>query len=237
MFLALDESMGSSHVTLGCLCLPEAKLPELEAGFIKNRLEHKVWAEVKWSRLGKPYCDKYKTIVGDYLASPDVTFHSWTYKIPSGEERKTFYDGLDASKVVYRHAYLLIRTVIWKCRNSGYSGNFYILADETGKLGKDEYKITQDLLKNDSRIRPAPVIDFCATGSSISCGAMQVADLLTGAVMSQYDNGFSKQDACTDFVGHVVSLNGGTPLTYSPGAFPKLNEQKLHHCLHRPRGL
>lgn len=73
MFLALDESMGSSHVTLGCLCLPEAKLPELEAGFIKNRLEHKVWAEVKWSRLGKPYCDKYKTIVGDYLASPDST--------------------------------------------------------------------------------------------------------------------------------------------------------------------
>ncbi|HET9412475.1 MAG TPA: hypothetical protein VFO38_06610 [Candidatus Saccharimonadales bacterium] len=223
--------------TIGCLCFPRAIMPELESVFIADRIKHRVWAEVKWSRLCTPYCDKYKSMVSNYLASSQVTYHSWTYSIPSAEERKQYYNGSDSSKIIYRHAYLLIRTVIWKCRNSGYRGPFYILADETGKLGREEYKITQELLKNDAKIDPPASIDFCNTGNSTSCGAMQVVDLLTGAVMSQYDEKFSKQDACIDFVEHLTALNNGVPLTFSSPGFPRLGAQKMQHCLFKPRGL
>lgn len=237
MFLALDESIGSTHETLGCLCFPESIMPKLEAQFIQHRIEHKVWAEVKWQRLCAPYVEKYEAMVRDYLAPDDVTFHSWTYRIPTAIERRSFYDGIDASLVVYRHAYLLIRTIIWKCRNNGYTGPFYILADESGKLGRNEYKITQGLLKRDPKISPPPVIDFCMTGSSTACGAMQITDLITGAVMSHYDEKFSKQDSCTKFIKMLAEINGGIPLDLSSRTLPKLHDQKLHHCLYRRRGV
>ena len=128
---------------------------------------------------------------------------------------------------------MLIRSVIWKCRNSGYSGSFYILADESGCLGTEEYQTTKKLLLTDSKIRPKPVIDFCTTGNSNSCGAMQVSDLCTGAVMSKYDSSYSSQTACLEFSRHLVNINSGIELNFSPRNLPKINDLKLHHCLHR----
>jgi hypothetical protein len=231
MFLALDESIGSQYTTVGCLCLPDDQLSHLEFDFINLRLRHKVWAEVKWEKISKAYCQKYKDILSAYLSHGDVTFHSWTYRTPSSEERTRHYNGISAEKVIYRHAYMLIRSVIWKCRNAGYQGSYYILADETGSLGQEEYKTTQSLLKGDSNIKPSPNIDFCTTGNSMSCGAMQVSDICAGAVMSHYDEKYSGQAACKSIVDHLKSLNQGRELNFSPSKLPTLKSAKLHHYL------
>lgn len=230
MFLALDECIGNDYVTLGCICISTEKLPQIEKSFIQKRIEHKCWGEVKWSKITDGYRVKYQELANCYLADEDVTFHSWTYKKPNAIERSIYYGlGTSQNDVIFRHAYLLIRSVIRKCKNSGYNGSFYVVADDSGS-GPNEYKKTNELLQADSAISGPTTLDFCSTGNSTVIGALQVVDLCTGAVTSYYDDGL-KNNSNQKFVKHLVELNGSIPLNFSPSRLPKLKEYKMHHCL------
>lgn len=231
MFLAVDESFEGPHTTHGCLCVPLEKLPEYEGIHIKKRLEHKVWAEIKWEKLSSSYLPKYSDILRSYLSQPDVTFHSWTYEKPTAKEIKEFYAD-SKRKIPYCHAYMLIRSVIWKCQNDGYRGPFYIVPHTTGKVGEEEYETTRELLLKDRNIYPRPRVEFCSQGSAQVCGALQVCDICTGAVQYKYDPSLTESKSNADaIISLLESLNGGIPITYSPIKLPSIKEFKLHHCL------
>lgn len=238
MFLAIDECFGTSHsqyVTIGCLSIPQDNLSEFEKEFIENRMHHKLWGEIKWSALSSSYLNKYKEVVSSYLGHDKAIFHSWTYKRPTTAEIREHYSSQDPARVIYQQAYILIRTVIWRCRNVGYNGDFYILADQSG-FGSEEYQTTMRLLQTDSKIRPAPEIPYCNVGNSISCGALQIADICTGATHSYYDSNMlgnteAKKEATKALVSHLEAMNGGLHLNTSRTNFYTMYTQKLHHGL------
>ncbi len=230
MFLAIDESIAQQSVTLGCLCVPIEDLPKFEADHIQKRLEQKVWGEIKWERISKIYLEKYKTIISSYLLKKSVTFHSWTYNKPSPKEIHDFYGG-DSNKVIYKHAYILIRSVIRKCRNSGYRGPFYIVSDSTGKLGQQEYKITKNLLTTDPRFSPPLKLDFCSQGNSQVCGALQICDICTGATRYLSVHDVKKDpEAANEIVKMLEKINNGIPINLLTPTFPNLFDFKIHHC-------
>lgn len=231
MFLGVDESFNGDYTTLGCIAIPLNLLPDYEKDYISTRLKEKVWAEVKWSKLTESYLGKYKVILKNYLSQKDVTFHSWTYKKPTREELNRFYSG-DKDKVIYRQAYLLLRNVIRKVSNSGNEEPFYIVADETGPLGLEEYKITRDLLVGDKYINPHPKLEFCSQGNSQICGALQICDVLTGATQFLYDSKKVVDDyTANELICFLKEINKGVPINNSCPAFPRLDDFKIHHCL------
>lgn len=230
MFLALDESIGSTHVTIGCLCIPQSRMSSLEKAFIDKRLELKCWGEVKWSKITTSYLPKYLELLKTYLYDDEVTYHSWTYKIPSSRDRKQYYgENVSEDQVVFRQAYLLLRSVIRKCKNNGYNGSFYIVADDSGS-GLVEYRKTNELLSTDPNIRGETILDFCSTGNSAVLSALQAVDLCTGAVMSCYDSSFNTTNG-RKLRQELEALNSGVPINFSPTRLPSLTDAKLHHCL------
>lgn len=234
MFLALDESYGSSKTTVGCLCLPVDDLPKYEALFIQKRLKEKVWGEIKWKYLSEEYLSKYKVLVSSYLSPASVTFHSWTYSRPSQKILRECYGG-NGSRVVYHHAYMLIRNVIRKCLNENLREPFYIVPDSSGRMGEEEYRIIRDLLLQDSSIKPQPKLDFCSNGNSAVCGALQVCDVCTGATQFVYGEIVRQnRKVAKEFVRLLVQINKGIPINYSPKTLPRLSDYKIHHCLFIP---
>lgn len=231
MFIALDESYSSNFTVIGCLVLPKEKLPDLEKEYIQSRLDKKLWGEIKWSKATECYWDKYKEILGNYLSKPEVTFHSWCYKNPTREELNSYYDD-EKNKPLYKHSYLLIRNVIRKCRNMGYKGDFYIVPDTTGRMGKFEYSETQKILKEDTLIYPRATVEFCAEGNSQVCGALQIADLCIGAVRYTYEREYKNDPIIADeIVKYLTKINEELPINYSHPTLPKIEQFKMHHCL------
>lgn len=233
MFIALDESISTNFLTIGCVVLPKAKLPELEKKQVQTRLDYKLWGEIKWSKGTQSYLEKYKLFLGNYLLDKEVTFHSWTLKRPTADEIRRYYDG-DGKKILYKHAYLLIRNVIRKCRNAGYKGEFYVLPDTTGEMGKNEYVETQKILKSDSNIYPPATVEFCAEGNSQVCGALQVADLCTGAVGYTYEKDFKDTSYSEGIVDYLKEINGGIDINFEYPSLPRMKQFKLHHCFYKP---
>lgn len=231
MFLALDESFSNGFTTIGCLCLPIDKLREKEEKWIHNRISEKIWAELKWEKVCVNFLEKYKKFIVDYIEDDEITFHSWTYKTPSGNEVAKFYSG-DSSKVFYCQAYLLLRSVIRKCLNGGYDNNFYIVVDETGKRGSQEYVKTKQMLIDDNNIRPRVIIEHCGQGNSSVCGALQISDICTGAVRYAYENRQTATSPSDEIKELLEKINKDIPLNYSPARLPKINEFKFHHCLY-----
>lgn len=230
MFLALDESLGTTYNTISCVCLHEETLVELEKNLVKFRLDNKLWGELKWQKISSRYTDKYIQFLEHYIGAAGVTFHTWTFKKPTRKELIDHYDS-DKSKIVYVQAFLLIRSVIWKHRNSGYKGSYYILADSTEERGIYEYKTTNRLLRNDRRIFPKAEIDFCSTGASHICSALQIADLLAGATNHKYElcsTGFEAGQ--NKIIDYLEEKNNNVPLNLSAPKLPKLYEFKIHHC-------
>ena len=221
-------------MTLGCLCVPIKYLPNLEAQFVSKRIEHRLWAEIKWNKITTNYLPKYLDFLSTYLANNKVTYHSWTYLKPTRQVLDGYYGG-DKECVLYRQTYLLIRNVIRKYHNSSYNGPFTIIPDETGSRGQREYKSTHDLLNSDGYIKPKPNIEFCAQSDSKVLGALQICDLCTGAVHYLYDHELSQDTESANAVINLLqNINSGIPINYSPISLPKVEEYKLHHCLFKP---
>lgn len=229
MLLALDESLEGTYKVVGCLCVPLDLFPDTEKKFISNRIDEKVWAELKWQKISSSYLDKYKKFITSYFESSGCTFHSWAYKIPAQDLLSKYYDS-DANKVIYKQAYMLIRSVMWKCINNGYTGPFYVLPDESGSLGKSEYTITQKLLNLDPRIRPHPSIEYCSPGNSTVCGALQISDICTGAVSSVV-NKLAISPASQEIINTLTSINEGIPIDFQFPSLPSLHQYKIHHNL------
>ena len=227
MFIALDECIGKKYTTLGCICLPKQELPALEKSFLERRLQEKCWGEIKWSKITDNYLGKYKHLADVYLKHESATFHSWTYEKVGVTDRLLHYGGASQDDIIFRQAYLLIRSVIWKCSNYGYREPYYIVADDSGK-GVREYKKINELLQKDSAVKRQAAIEFCSTGNSAAFGCLQIADLYTGAVASCYDElGNPTSIALRDY---FQSANKDVPLSFSPAKLPTLDAYKMHHC-------
>ena len=123
MFLILDESEEHQKMVLGGVLLSEDILPDLEADFVKLRIKHKLFGEIKWERIDQ-YHKRYCEFLDLFFNEKGITFHSICYR----------RGGTDK----YRAAYALIRTITWKMQNAGINEPLYVLFDNDGKLGDKE---------------------------------------------------------------------------------------------------
>lgn len=227
MLLVLDECLEGKKKVLGCLCLPSEIFPDLEKQVSKVRLVEKLWGELKWNKITDGYFTKYSKVISNYFSSSQVTFHSWSFEIPDPIAMRTYYEN-NPKTVIYKQAYLLIRSVIRKCNNAGYTGSFYILPDETGSLGNTEYRKTQKLLTDDTKIQPKAVIDYCMPGNSACCGALQVVDLCTGAVNCLLNN-LKPSNVQKKLIEALEEINGDISIISELPTLPKLYEYKMHY--------
>lgn len=231
-FLALDESQEGNHITLSCICVPLELIPTLEKLYITSRIKNRVWGEVKWSKITDTYLEKYKELINVYLSNSEVTLHTWSYIQPPTDEIRNYYDGKPGT-VIYKQAYLLIRSVIRKCVNSSFADKFYIVPDATGKLGKEQYQLTQQyLIQHKSQIvSPNGItIDYCSPGDSQVCGAIQIADITAGAVRHCYNQSQQDPSCANSLVEYLNELNEGIPINQHFPRLPKLTDFKIHHC-------
>ena len=225
MFLCLDESFSSKHTAIGCLSLPLDTLRQCESTFLNNRINEKVWGELKWDKVSERYCQKYLEFLKCYFSSEQVYFHSWVYENNCAEAKRP--------TTIYKHAYCLIRSVIRKLLKQGFDGSFYIVADSTGEFGHREYKTTQDLLARDRGIHPQAKIAFCDQGDSGVCGAIQVCDIYTGATRYAYSRDKKDPEKADEIVDWLRKVNKGVPINYCYPCFPGLKQFKIHHFLYK----
>lgn len=209
MFFAIDESKEHERKILGGVCIPNELLPDLEKQFVQQRLDHKVFGEIKWSGMGQ-YSAKYCNFVDLLFDSEKATFHSICYR----------YEHLK-----YRAAYVLIKVVSWKMRKSGFHEPMYVLFDNDSRIGDEETKKIREIAERDGAFQIP--IEFCSQGVSHVLGVLQLADLLDGSLAATA-NSLTLNDHQQHFVDHVLARNNGIPLDWTSPAFPALLDYKIH---------
>ena len=136
-------------MVLGGVLISEKKLPEFEANFVRLRVQHKLFGEIKWQRIDQ-YHDRYCDFLDLFFDEKEMTFHSICYR-RSGTDK-------------YRAAYALIRTITWKMQNAGINEPLYVLFDNDGRLGDTEAREIRKIAKNDRRFKQE--LEFCSQGTS-----------------------------------------------------------------------
>ncbi len=208
MFLALDESEEHSKKILGGILMPESELPSLEGDFVKLRIQHKLFGEIKWSRIDK-YYKKYYDFISLFFDQKSATFHSICYR-----------------REKYRAAFVLIRTITWKMQNAGINEPLYVLFDNDGSIGEREVEEIKKIAAGDRKFKQK--LEFCNQGTSHVLGILQLADLLTGSVCTSA-NAISLSPAKKGVADHILKLNNNVPLDWSSISLPKLDEYKIHY--------
>lgn len=209
MLLAIDECTSGNTNVLGGILLPLNDLPNLEAEFVKLRVQHRLWGELKWNHINQ-YWKRYADFVELFFSNQQATFHAIGFR--------------DGSKQ-YNAAYTLIKTITWKLQNAGFSNDLYVLFDENGSLGADETRKIREIASGDSKFKCN--LSFCNQGSSHVIGALQIADLLTGSIHAEV-NSKSLGKHQTNFFNFVKQKNGH-PLSLRSYRLPQLNEQKIQY--------
>lgn len=210
MFLLLDESEENHKMILGGLLISEKKLPDFEFKFVKLRIKHKLFGELKWQRIDQ-YYKRYCDFIDLFFDEKDTTFHSICYR----------RGGVDK----YKAAYILIRTITWKLQNAGITEPLYVLFDNDGKLGDDEAREIRKIAAKDKKFKQE--LEFCSQGTSHILGALQVADLITGAVCSVV-NSIESSPHRQKVVDHITKKNSDIELSWSSLSLPKLDSLKIH---------
>lgn len=212
MFLILDESEEHQKKVLGGLLISEKILPNFEADFVKLRIKHKLFGEIKWNRIDQ-YHQRYCDFIDLFFKEKNITFHSICYR----------REGVDK----YKAGYALIRTVTWKMQNANINESLYVLFDNDGSLGNKEAREIRKIAEKDGRFKQK--LEFCSQGTSHVLGAMQISDLITGAVCSTINLGtismYKKK-----VLDHIISKNNGDSLDQAKISLslPKLNDFKIH---------
>ena len=212
MFLALDESEEHEKKVLGGLLLPEIDLPKLEHDFVALRVKHKLFGELKWTRIDQ-YHGRYCDFLDLFFDNKNITYHSICFR--RGGEQK------------YRAAYVLIRTITWKLQNAGINEPMYVLFDNDGNLGAREAKEIKKIAAGERAFKQK--LEFCSQGVSHILGALQLSDIITGALCAAVNKAHMHQDkkAVHDY---IVKRNNGVGLDWERSArLPKLNELKIHY--------
>jgi len=210
MFLILDESEGHQKMVLGGILLSEDVLPNLEKEFVVLRIKHKLFGELKWNRIDQ-YYKRYCDFIDLLFDTKEVTFHSICYR----------RGGTDK----YRAAFVLIRTITWKMQNAGINEPLYVLFDNDGDLGDREAREIRKIADVDPRFKQK--LEFCSQGTSHILGAMQIADLFTGAVSSVI-NSMDMSSKRLHVVDHITKRNNNVPLSWASLRLPKLYDFKIH---------
>jgi hypothetical protein len=210
MFLILDESEEHPKMVLGGVLISEKKLSAFEGKFVDLRIKHKLFGEIKWNRIDQ-YYKRYCEFIDLFFDESGMTFHSICYRMKGANK--------------YRAAYALIRTVTWKMQNAGINEPLYVLFDNDGNLGDTEARKIRRIAQNDTRFKQELV--FCSQGTSQILGAMQVADLLTGAVCSVINGGVVSEER-SYVKKHIKTKNNNIELNWSSLNLPRLNAHKIH---------
>lgn len=210
MFLILDESEEHQKMVLGGLLISEKILPNFEADFVRLRIKHKLFGEIKWNRIDQ-YHKRYCDFLDLFFNEKSITFHSMCYR----------RSGVDK----YKAGYTLIRTITWKMQNAGINEPLYVLFDNDGNLGDKEAREIGKIAKQDNRFKQK--LEFCSQGTSHLLGAMQIADLLTGAVCSAI-NSVAVSNERKYVRDYITTKNNGVELSWASLSFPKLNDLKIH---------
>lgn len=209
MFLALDESERCSKNVFGGILLPEQKLPDLEKDWTLLRLKHKLFAEIKWESIDQ-YYKRYCDFIDLFFNNKDITFHSICY---CNENKK------------YNAVYVLIRTITWKMQNAGLNEPLFILFDNNEGLGERETAEIKKIAQIDRGFKQR--VEFCNQGTSHILGALQLADLLTGAICSKVNNETINKKR--DYVVKFIEDKNKLPLDWAKDRLPQLNEFKIHY--------
>jgi hypothetical protein len=211
MFLALDESKEYSKKVFGALVLPKEKLSELEKEWVELRLKHKLFAEIKWERIDQ-YYRRYFDFLDLFFKYKSAAFHSICFR----EQDKS-----------YNSAYLLIRSISWKIENEGINKALFILFDESGSIGEKETKKIKEIAETDSRFKLK--IEFCNQGTSHILGALQIADIITGATATRINN-ITVGKEKNSIIKYLESKNNGFQLGWPGGVkLTGLYEYKISH--------
>lgn len=210
MFLFIDESLEHPNKLFGGILMPTEKVSILEKDFTDLRISQKLFGELKWESIDI-YYKRYLLFLDLFFDDADATYHSICFR--------------DMTKR-YNAAYSLIRTITWKMQNHGINEPLYILFDNDGDIGAREIEIIKKLATNDRRFKQK--IEFCNQGHSHVLGALQLSDLLTGAVCSQI-NTLTLNTKKQHVIDHLTTRNNGIPLNYAAPRLPTLKSQKIHY--------
>lgn len=216
MFLALDESTEYSGRVFGAFSLPNEELSGFEKEWVELRLKHKLFGEIKWHNINQ-YYKRYFDFLDLFFKREKASFHSIRFR----EKDKK-----------YNSAYVLIKEISWKMENAGMNEPLFVLFDENGNLGEREMKKIKEIAEIDRKFKLK--IDFCNQGKSHVLGALQIADIITGATATKINN-ITVGENKRAIIKYIESHNDGIPLEWSPEKLPGLYEYKIHYFCPIPK--
>ena len=137
-----------------------------------------------------------------------MTFHSIFYEKDSDQ---------------YRQGYVLMKNITWKMNEASITKPLYVLFNKTPQ-GQKEIEKIKEAVKRDKEFKQDLV--FCNQCDSRVLGAMQIADMLIGAVSATINERINSEEKY--FVAnHITKRNDGISLNSFIEDIPKIGEYKI----------
>ena len=207
MFLIFDESEEGREKVLGGVLMPESMLPSFEAACVSLRIKHKLFGEMKWTKVKRDqYHKRYCDFIDLFFQEKRMTFHSIFY----GEGEK------------YLQGYVLIRNITLQMERAGLNEPLYVLFDKTSN-GQPEVEKIRRKAERDLSFRQELI--FCGQCDSHMFASLQIADLIAGAISATVNN--KKMSEQKTFLREYIEEKEGKALDWSTDDIPVLGEYKI----------
>ena len=181
MFFFGDESGQGSVRVIGILTATTEQLFEFEKRVLEYRIRNRMWSEVDWksipSSIETAKC--YVDFIDLFFQQPGICFTSLLIK---GKK-------LTGSAPFARCFYSMIRSVSEMININDsvqYDGKLYVVFDRHHELNNNWQSI-KEFLSKDRRVYPRFEVVHCGPSNSAIIAAIQLADLLAGAVAYKND--------------------------------------------------
>jgi hypothetical protein len=223
MFIASDESKQGRFYTIGSLWLPETDVPTLESQASELRVEAGMWGEVKWENIDSTHQDEYKKYLDLFFDGPNRFF---TCFIMNTEELDYSYFGGSRAASFSSFCFTSIHHTAEKMYRRLAKQPLHIIFDQEVLQNRSDYLALHERLERTGH----DVSQCCACTSHITA-ALQIADLLTGAVSAVWNNRATGRNdrAIVDY----IEGKAGEPLS-TENVATGFGFNKIHKWLFRP---
>lgn len=206
MFLACDISgklKKDRYLVIGSTWIQKQQLPEYEKAVSSFRLKNNLWGELKWTKITSQKINEYK----DFLTLSLTKFNFETKVIVRDRKISIPRDRFSSKEELISTFYFLLlsRHLVRILKIKPNINSFEILFDK-GDLEKQILNLKFFLNHSLNRLNLKKSFHLCECDSKI-CSAVQLCDLITGAVSTKLSNPWSSiAKSQQDIIQHIEKL-------------------------------
>lgn len=213
---ALTRKDAHLFTGIGGIWLPSEKRKDLKDSIAAIKAKHNIRGELKWKKVSPVYFELYKDVLDFFFKSDYIRFR--IVLIESSKVDNHTFNNRDAELGFYKFYYQLLQHWI-------FSYNSYdVFLDYKVNRNKGRLKELKKVLENSNLTSEIRLVQGLPSEQS---AGIQLADILTGVVVSKFNNEISGE-AKKNLIDFVEGRCINKPIEASPKWEEKFNIFKIN---------